>query len=140
MRAVSEHANLVMKIKPFISRTSPHSFPAWPPRSTPDFAAASLSSVPPFRPPSSAPLHPPGEFAAGRCRVRGCVYPARPTGMCLDHQRQAQEPRFFHSHQPTLLVLDQARFAVPEAEPENTRTQDRRRLAAAREAFLEEAA
>ena len=73
-------------------------------------------------------------------RYRGCIYPAGPLGMCLDHHRQANEPRFFHSHQPTMLVVDQARFRVPDSGLDDARTHDRRRLAAARAAFLEEAA
>jgi hypothetical protein len=39
-----------------------------------------------------------------------------------------------------MLLLDRARFDVPDSEPDDTRAHDRRRLAAAREAFLEEAA
>jgi hypothetical protein len=38
-----------------------------------------------------------------------------------------------------MLVLERAQLVVLDSEPPDTRAQDRRRLAAAREAFLEEA-
>lgn len=140
MSAVSAYANLATKIKPPIAQATPHSFLASPPHSTPGLAPGPLPPVLAF-PSLRSSSHPArGEFAAGRCRVRGCVYPAGPTGSCLHHQRQASEPRFFQSHQPTMLLLDRARFDVPDSEPDDTRAHDRRRLAAAREAFLEEAA
>ena len=141
MRTLSEQENLVPKAKPSILRTSNHHFQTRHTHPTPDFTPHTLRPTPSFQSPSPtpAPSHPGGKFVAGRCCVRGCIYPADPTGMCLDHQRQTKEPRFFRSHQPTLLVMDQARFDVVDA-GDDTRTHDRRRLAAAREAFLEEAA
>ena len=140
MRTPTEHENLVPKVKPAILRIPTHHFHTRHPRPTTGFATRSLQPPPFFRSPLPVPAPTVSEFVAGRCRVRGCVYPAGPTGMCLDHQRQAQEPRFFHSHQPTMLVLDQARFGAPDSELDDTRSHDRRRLAAAREVFLEEAA
>ena len=142
MRTPSEYENLVPKARPFIPRTTTHHFQTRHAQPMPGFAVRSLRPPPVFQSPSVAPApsHRVGELLPGRCCVRGCIYPADPTGMCLDHQRQAKEPRFFQSHQPTLLVMDQARFGVPDSEPDDTRTHDRRRLAAARAAFLEEAA
>jgi len=140
MRTASEPKNLIPKVKPSILRIPTHHFHTRPTRPPAGFAARSLRPPPLFHSPLPVPSHTVGEFVAGRCCVRGCVYPSGPTGLCLDHQRQAQEPRFFHSHQPTMLVLDQARFGVPDSELDDTRSHDRRRLAAAREVFLEEAA
>ncbi len=79
---------------------------------------------------------------ARRCSERGCIFPlARAaTGKCLYHERQRREPAFFHSQQPSMLLLDQAKFALPNTESVDTRHIDRRRLAAEREAASEEAA
>ena len=142
MRTPTEHGNLVSKVKPSILRTSTHHFQTRHTQPMPGFAVRSLRPPPCFQSPSVtlAPSPPVGELLPGRCCVRGCIYPADPAGMCLDHQRQTKEPRFFQSHQPTLLVVDQARFSVPDSGPDETRTHDRRQLAAARAAFLEEAA
>ena len=140
MRTASEPKNLVPKVKPASLRIPTHHFHARHTRPTAGFAVRSLRPPPIFHFPSPAPCHPVGRCVAGRCGVRGCIFPAGSTGMCLDHHRQAHEPCFFHSHQPTMLVMDQARFDVPDSAPDNTRTHDRRRLAAARAAFLEEAA
>ena len=132
----------VPKAKPSILRTSNHHFQTRHTQPLSGFAIRSLRPPPAFQSPAvtPAPSRPVGKLLPARCCVRGCIYPADPTGMCLDHQRQTQEPRFFQSHQPTLLVMDQARFGVPGSEPDGARTHDRRRLAAARAAFLEEAA
>ena len=140
MRTASEPKNLVPKVKPASLRIPTHHFHARHTRPTAGFAARSLRTPPLFHSPLPIPSLTVGEFMAGRCCVRGCVYPSGPAGLCLDHQRQAQEPRFFQSQQPTMLVMDQVRFGVPDSDPDETRTHDRRRLAAAREAFLEEAA
>jgi len=76
----------------------------------------------------------------GRCSEKGCVFPAASgaQGMCLHHHRQASEPVLFSSHQPTRVVLERGRFAVPEGEVDTSRNRDRRQLAAIREAFLED--
>ena len=140
MRTPSEQENLVPKAKPSTLRIPTHHVHTRHARPTPVFAVRSLRPPPPFHSPPPVSAHTVSKFVAGRCCVRGCVYPAGPTGMCLDHQRQAQEPRFFQSHQPTMLVLDQARFGVPDSDLDDTRSHDRRRLAAAREVFWEEAA
>jgi hypothetical protein len=142
MRTAPAPENLVSKDKPSILHTSTHRFQTRHTPPQPRFAVCPLRPPLVFHSPSvtPAPSHPGGELLPGRCGVRGCIYPADPTGMCLDHQRQTKEPRFFQSHQPTLLVMDQARFGVPDSEPNDVRTDDRRQLAAARAAFLEEAA
>lgn len=80
--------------------------------------------------------------ASARCSEKGCVFPAASggSGRCLQHERQSREPVLFSSHQPTHVVLERSRFNVPEADTETgaSRTRDRRRLVALREAFLEE--
>lgn len=75
-----------------------------------------------------------------RCSEKGCVFPAAPgaAGMCLHHHRQKQEPILFASHQPTRVVLDRGQVGPPEDEVDTSRAKDRRRLAAIREAFLED--
>ncbi|MGH9358241.1 MAG: hypothetical protein ACRD1O_03585 [Terriglobia bacterium] len=76
----------------------------------------------------------------GRCSEKGCVFPAASgaEGKCLHHHRQAAEPILFSSHQPTRVVLERGRFAIPEREVDTSRNRDRRQLAAIREAFLED--
>jgi hypothetical protein len=73
-----------------------------------------------------------------RCREKGCVFPAVREGQCLQHDRQAREPILFSSHQPTRVVLEQGRFGVPESDVDTSKAQDRRKLAALRETFLED--
>jgi hypothetical protein len=75
-----------------------------------------------------------------RCSEKGCVFPASADGLgqCVQHRRQSQEPNFFSSLQPTRLVLERAKFGLPETEVDTSRTQDRRRLANLRQAFLED--
>ncbi len=82
----------------------------------------------------------PSPLARARCSERGCVFPASPgtEGKCLHHLRQAQEPVLFSSCQPTRAVLERSRFGVPQAEVDTSRRCDRRRMAAIREAFLED--
>jgi len=104
----------------------------------PEALPAGVATAPPPDPAETTPSSPMG----GRCREKGCVFPAAPTlrQTCLYHDRQLREPKFFRSRQPTTLVLGQAIFSQPETESEDTRQRDRRRLYAQREAFLEEAA
>ncbi len=108
-------------------------------RPTPPSAwGAARHAGPPGTPPDGAGLA--GSYLSGqRCSEKGCVFPAAwgDTGKCLHHHRQQREPGFFHSHQPTMLLLDRAKFGLPDSEPEDSRAQDRRRLAALWEAFLE---
>jgi hypothetical protein len=77
-----------------------------------------------------------------RCSTKGCVFPAAAHGMgkCRHHELEEREPRHFFSCQPTQLVLDRARFGLPDEECDNSRSRDRRRLAALREQFLEDVA
>jgi hypothetical protein len=80
------------------------------------------------------------ESFAPRCSEKGCVFPASldGSGKCVNHERQSKEPNLFSSFQPTRLVLDRAKFGVPEAEVDTSRAQDRRKLADIRQAFLED--
>lgn len=78
-----------------------------------------------------------------RCSERGCVFPVSFISgeKCLYHHLEALEPGFFESTQPTLSMLDQAKFGLPDGEPDDSRVVDRNRQAAQRVAFLlEEAA
>jgi hypothetical protein len=76
-----------------------------------------------------------------RCSEKGCVFPAaRATkGKCLDHDRRYCVPELFHSFQPTMLLMDQAKYILPDSEFEDSRHLDRRRLADDRLAAFEEA-
>ncbi len=85
---------------------------------------------------------PPASSIPTRCSERGCVFPAAraTTGKCLDHDRRHCVPELFQSLQPTMLLLDQAKYILPDSEFEDTRHLDRRRLADDRLAAFEEAA
>ena len=73
-----------------------------------------------------------------RCRHKACVFPAEAGahGECAHHRRQSAEPGCFQSFQPSFLLLDQAKFGLPDTEPDDGRVQDRNRLAAERVRFL----
>jgi len=73
-----------------------------------------------------------------RCRHKACVFPARPGahGECVYHHRQYVEPASFQSLQPSSLLLDQAKFGLPNTEPDDGRVQDRNRLASERVRFM----
>lgn len=77
-----------------------------------------------------------------RCGEKGCVFPAaqRTMGVCLHHHRQRREPAFYHSLQPTGLLMDAVKFGLPNTPRDRSRLEDRHRLAAIREQFLEELA
>ena len=77
-----------------------------------------------------------------RCGEKGCVFPADPSaaGMCRHHHHQQREPALFHSLQVTGLLLDAAKLGLPNCKRDLARQQDRRRLEAIRERFLEELA
>lgn len=112
--------------------------------------SVSCLPAPVIMPPAAAPGWKPAfgraEFPAvppnPRCSEKGCVFPAASgtSGQCRQHERQSREPILFSSHQPTHEVLERSRFNVPENEVETgaSRSRDRRRLEALREAFLEE--
>jgi hypothetical protein len=53
-----------------------------------------------------------GSPAWPRCSERGCVYPASDINArkCRHHERLQREPHLFCSFQPTLLVVEQARY------------------------------
>lgn len=80
---------------------------------------------------------------ASRCNEKGCVFPAAGPGnsKCLTHSREESEPKHFGSSQPTVLLLDRAKFGLPdpETEPDDSRARDRRRELVEREAFFEDA-
>jgi len=77
-----------------------------------------------------------------RCREKGCIFPATrlSPGKCLLHYLEECEPALFLSCQPTMLLLDLAKFDLPDVEGDDWRARDRRQLAALREKFLEEVA
>jgi hypothetical protein len=56
--------------------------------------------------------------------------------LCHYHELLQSEAELFQSHQPTLLLCRQAPFGLPEEEPDDSRQEDRKRLAAEREAFI----
>jgi hypothetical protein len=99
--------------------------------------AARSAFIPPAKKPQPAkvPDHMP------RCSEKGCVFPAiwGETGRCRQHDRQYCEPALFRSQQPTMLLLDRAKFGMLDSESEQQQagSRDRRRLAKLREAFLE---
>jgi len=78
------------------------------------------------------------ESYSPRCSHKACVFPAQPGahGECAYHRRQAVDPGCFQSLQPSYLLLDQARFGLPDTEPDDGRVQDRNRLAAERVRFM----
>ena len=73
-----------------------------------------------------------------RCWHKACVFPAQQGahGECVYHHRQHVEPGCFQSLQPSFLLLDQAKFGLPDKEPDDGRVQDRNRLAAERVRFM----
>ena len=106
------------------------------PRRTVDAAPAPLLTG--FSSPRSKPNLVRGEICLPRCCQKGCVYPARAGGIgeCDHHHRESLDPAAYQSQQPSSLLLDQAKFGLPDEEPEDTRTQDRHRLALERTTFL----
>lgn len=78
-----------------------------------------------------------------RCCQKGCVFPTQPgaDGECAYHRLQSLEPACFQSLQPSFLLLDQAKFGLPDSEPDDGRVRDRHRLATEHVRFmLEDAA
>jgi hypothetical protein len=73
-----------------------------------------------------------------RCRQKACVFPAQRGGRgeCAYHRRQSLEPDCFESLQPSFLLLDQAKFGLPDSEPDDGRVRDRHRLATERVEFM----
>ena len=96
---------------------------------------------PPLEPHASLRAHPGvlrRELFLPRCCQKGCVFPAQPggDGECAYHRRQSLEPGCFQSQQPTFLLLDQAKFGLPDTEPDDWRVRDRHRLAEERVEFM----
>jgi len=84
------------------------------------------------------PGAPRSELFHPRCCQKACVFPAQPgcRGECAYHRRQSLEPACFQSLQPSFLLLDQAKFGLPDSEPDDARVRDRNRLAAERVRFM----
>ena len=102
---------------------------------------AAAGGRPPLEPHASLRAHPGAlrrELFLPRCCQKGCVFPAHPggDGECAYHRRQSLEPDCFQSQQPTFLLLDQARFGLPDSEPDDERFRDRHRLAEERFRFM----
>ena len=89
----------------------------------------------------AGPPPPDVRVCAGRCSEKGCVFPAIAPdgGRCHQHDLECREPDLFGSQQPSMLLLDRAKFGLPdsEAQARESRLNDRRRLARQRERFLE---
>jgi hypothetical protein len=75
--------------------------------------------------------------SGSRCLEKGCVFPAAYEGRCLHHERQAREPIFFSSYQPSRVLVERGKFGLPDGEIDTSRSEDRQRLAALRQSFLE---
>jgi len=117
----------------------PYSAPA--PR-TPRTLRGAVAGVPPSLESRVSSRAEPGalrrELFLPRCCQKACVFPAQPgcRGECAYHRRQSLEPRCFQSLQPSFLLLDQAKFGLPDSEPDDARVRDRNRLAAERMRFM----
>lgn len=85
-------------------------------------------------PPPSLAL---ANLLGARCKVKGCIYPATEVeaGMCLCHFYQEEEPQFFQSRQPSLRMLEIAKYGLT-TEDEDTRIRLRHESVALRAAFL----
>jgi hypothetical protein len=115
-------------------------YPAPPARAAQPLQRATARGARPLGPHASLPTRAGAlgrELFPPRCRERACVFPALPGGgECVYHRRQSLEPGCFQSQQPSCLLLDQARFGLPDSEPDDERVRDRHRLAAERVRFL----
>jgi len=115
--------------------------PAPTPRTPPALRGSAAGGRPPLEPRAFSGARPrvPGqEPFLPRCCQKACVFPAHPGGHgeCVYHRRQSLEPGCFQSLQPSSLLLDQAKFGLPESEPDDGRVRDRHRLAAERMQFM----
>jgi hypothetical protein len=95
---------------------------------------------------NSAGAHPSGPpppslalaiLLGARCKVKGCIYPATEVeaGMCLCHFHMELEPKFFQSRQPSLRMLEIAKYGMT-TEWEDDRIRQRRQALELRRAFL----
>ena len=114
---------------------------ASPRRTSARLHSAAAGGRPPLKP--QAPLREPTAAVCPvdflpRCCQKGCVFPVQPGGggECAYHRRQSLEPVCFQSQQPSLLLLEQAKFGLPDAEPDDGRIRDRHRLASERVRFM----
>ena len=102
---------------------------------------AAAGGRPPLEPRASLRTHPGAlrrELFLPRCCQKGCVFPAQRggDGECAYHRLQSLEPACFQSQQPTFLLLDQAKFGLPDDEPDDGRVRDRHRMAEERVEFM----
>jgi hypothetical protein len=116
----------------------PHALPI---RQSGALAGLSGAAVPRREPLAPSRFHPElrrREVLPPRCSRKGCVFPAQRGGHgeCEHHHLESLEPACFESQQPTYLLLDQARFGLPDTEPDDGRVQDRHRLAEERVRFM----
>lgn len=76
-----------------------------------------------------------------RCSEKGCVFPQSRPGCakCRQHERQSSEPDLFASRQPSVLLLDRAKFGVPDSDVDDqgSRATDRRNIAKLWQSFQE---
>ena len=76
-----------------------------------------------------------------RCSEKGCVFPQAQSGCgkCRQHERQSSEPDLFASRQPSVLLLDRAKFGVADSEMDDqgSRASDRRNIAKLWQSFQE---
>ena len=115
--------------------------PAPPQRGSGRLHRAAAGGRPPLEPHASLRAHPGAlrrELFLPRCCQKGCVFPAQPEGdgECAYHRRQSLEPDCFQSQQPSFLLLDQAKFGLPDTEPDDERFRDWHRLAEERFQFM----
>jgi len=115
--------------------------PALPQRASDKLCGAAAGGRPPLQLHHSLRAQPGvlrGELFLPRCCQKGCVFPAPPGGQgeCAYHRRQSLEPDCFESQQPSFLLLDQAKFGLPDSEPDDGRVRDRHRLAEQRVQFM----
>jgi len=124
-----------------VSRSDLRVFHVPPSRASDRLRAGAAGSPPPLELRASLRTHPgalPRELFLPRCCQKGCVFPAQPCGHgeCAYHRLQSLEPDCFQSQQPTFLLLDQAKFGLPDHEPDDGRVRDRHRLAEERVQFM----
>jgi len=115
--------------------------PALPQQGSGGPRRAAAGGPPPLAPHASLRAQPGAvrpELFLPRCRQKACVFPAQPggDGECAYHRLQSLEPACFQSQQPTFLLLDQAKFGLPDDEPDDGRVRDRHRMAEERVEFM----
>jgi hypothetical protein len=142
MTAIPQGIGLRPQTLPIASHTEPTAvfvggiLPTRPP--VPVVTAGTAS----FLAPAKKPVNASPSASAPRCNEKVCVFPAvaGSSGKCLQHDRQYLEPLLFRSQQPSLVLLDRAKFGVADEEVKPSRTTDRRKLANLWSRFLDGAA